>query len=41
MSTPTDQEYVAGAMDHAAKRVLIILIVGFVLLGFVASWAQL
>ena len=28
-------------MDHASRRVLIILIIGFTLIGLVAPWARL
>jgi hypothetical protein len=41
ITTSSDQEDLAGSMDHAAKRVLIILIAGFVLIALVAPWVML
>jgi hypothetical protein len=41
MTTPTEKEDSGGYLDHAAKRVLIIVIVGFLLIGLVAPWAGL
>lgn len=41
MATLTDQAFLAGYMDHASRRVLIIFIVGFVLIGLVAPWVRL
>jgi hypothetical protein len=41
MTILTEQEALTGSMDHAAKRVLSILMVGFVLIGWIAPWAVL
>jgi hypothetical protein len=41
MITATEQEVLTGSMDHAAKRVLSILIVGFILIALIAPWAML
>lgn len=40
MDTSTDKENSTEFNDHATKRVLIILIVGFIIIAFVAPWAS-
>jgi hypothetical protein len=40
MTISTEQVYPTKSMDHATKRVLLFLIVGFVLIGFLAPWVQ-
>jgi len=39
MTTPLDQAARDRNVDHAAKRVLVIMIVGFLLIAVVAPWA--